>query len=150
MFKMLPPTFFAVPVAWLAIFLLIGLNAVSPNLRAIGLSPTNSWVVLVIQGIVALFFLTPAWKLLWKLVPPLNRWFYPDLSGEWTVELKSNFSRIEAILDAAMDPTVTLDMRLCPPDALPPPPGEPVTGEDHPRVGQHGHGGLESGWRWAN
>lgn len=120
MFKMLPPTFLAVPVAWLAIFLLIGLNAVSPSLKAIGLSPTNSWVVLVIQGVVALFFLTPAWKLFWKLVPPLNRWFYPDLSGEWIVELESNFSRIEAILDAAMDPEVTLDMRLCPSDALPP------------------------------
>lgn len=120
MFKMLPPTFLAVPVAWLAILLLIGLNSISPSLRAIGLSPTNSWVVLAIQGVLALFFLSPAWKLLWKLVPPLNRWFYPDLSGEWIVELESNFSRIEAILGAAVDPKVTLDMRLCPPADLPP------------------------------
>lgn len=50
----------------------------------------------------------------------LNRWFYPDLSGEWVVELESNFSRIEAVLDAAMDSKVALDMRLCPASTLPP------------------------------
>lgn len=120
MFKMLPPTFLAVPVAWLAIFLLIGLNAVSPTLKALGVSPANSWVVLVIQLVLAILFLSPAWKIVWKLVPQLNCWFYPDLSGEWDVELESNFSRIEAVLDAAMADKVALDMRLCPASALPP------------------------------
>lgn len=120
MFKMLHPTFLVVPVAWLAIFLLMGLNAVTPSIRALGITPTNSWVVLIVQGVISLAFLTPLWRVVWKLLPQLNRWFYPDLSGEWDIELHSNFSRIEAVLDAAFDTSTTLDMRHCPADALPP------------------------------
>jgi hypothetical protein len=120
MFKMLHPTFFVVPVAWLALYLLLGLNAASPILLTLGLHPQRSWVILAIQGIVAVLFLTPTWRLVWKVVPQLNRWFYPDLVGEWDVLVESNYSRIDATLQAAEKTGATLDMRHCLPDQLPP------------------------------
>ncbi|MBN8818700.1 MAG: hypothetical protein J0I80_08265 [Sphingomonas sp.] len=120
MFKMLHPLFFVVPAAWLAILLLLGLNAVTPTLEAFGLAPNFRWVVLVVQALLGLLFLTPLWRIVWKIVPGLNRWFYPDLAGEWHVEVESNFSRIEALLDAAADQSASIDLRYCPAAMLPP------------------------------
>jgi hypothetical protein len=48
----------------------------------------------------------------------LQRW-YPDLSGEWDVEVLSNFPRIDATLKAAKGDAPAIDMRGAPDDELP-------------------------------
>lgn len=120
MFKMLPPTFFVVPVAWLTIAMISGLNAVTPWLSGIGLAPRTSWVVLLVQGLVTVFFVTPAWRTIWRLCPKLNRWFFPDLNGEWDVEVNSNWPRLDALLKAANGEQPNIDLRNAPEDELPP------------------------------
>jgi hypothetical protein len=64
MFKMFPPNFFVVPLAWLTILILSGFNAVTPFLRGLGIDPALSWVVLGVQGVVTAIFVTPLWRAL--------------------------------------------------------------------------------------
>ena len=111
MFKMLHPTFFAVPVAWLTIGMLAILSVATPQLAGMGITPKTSWAVLGVQAVVAIIFLTPAWRLVWLICPPLNRWFFPDLNGEWDVEGQTNWPRIDATLKAANGEIANIDMR---------------------------------------
>ncbi|WP_417818913.1 hypothetical protein [Tritonibacter scottomollicae] len=120
MFKLLSPRFLAVPIAWLTIMLFAGLNAATPFLQGLGVTPRISWIVLVVQGLVAVLFLNPIWRWIWTCVPQLSRWFYPDLNGEWDVELESNWPRIDATLRAANGEIARIDMRNGPEEALPP------------------------------
>ena len=120
MFKMLPPTFFVVPLAWLTILILSGFNAVTPFLQGLGIDPAMSWVVLVVQGSVTAIFVTPVWRYFWRWIPQLNKWVFPDLNGEWDVELQSNWSRIDEMLKAANREIPKFDMRHLPDDKLPP------------------------------
>jgi hypothetical protein len=39
------------------------------------------------------------WRLLWQIVPALNRWVFPDLNGTWTGTTSSNWPSIQAMLD---------------------------------------------------
>lgn len=41
------------------------------------------------------------WRLLWQACPPLNRWFFPDLNGEWQGTTSSNWPVLKSMLDAA-------------------------------------------------
>jgi hypothetical protein len=120
MFKMFPPTFFVVPVAWLTVLLLTGLNAATPILEQFGISPQRSWVVFCTQAILTAFFVTPAWRILWWMIPAFNRWVYPNLDGEWDVDVLSNWPRIDATLKAANGETAPIDMRNAGESALPP------------------------------
>src|SRR3546814_12250543 len=52
--------------------------------------------------------------LVWKKVPPLGRWIFPDLNGEWDVEIVSNHSIHGQLGDAAARRTEKLDIDLCP------------------------------------
>lgn len=120
MFKMYHPTFFFVPVAWLALLALGGLNEATPFLAEFGITPKTSWAVLLVQLIATIVFATPLWRILWWLCPPLNRWVFPDLNGEWDVKGETNWPRIDAMLKAANRETPKVDMRRAPEDELPP------------------------------
>lgn len=120
MFKMYQPNFFLVPVAWLTVFVLAGLSAITPLLTGLGIAPKTSWAVLFVQGIFTLFFVTPLWRAVWWACPILNRWVFPDLNGEWDVEGQTNWPRIDATLKAANRETPKLDMRSAPEADLPP------------------------------
>jgi len=111
MFKMFPPTFLVVPVAWLTILILTGFDRVSPFLGELGIAPKVSWAVLIVQAVVTAIIVTPAWRGLWWAIPTLNRWVYPDLNGEWDVQGETNWDRIDALLKAANGESPPLDMR---------------------------------------
>lgn len=119
MFKLLPPLFLVAPVAWLTWAVLTGFEALSPTFNWLGLTPATSWTILAVQAVIAAIFLTPLWRLVWRWTP-LGRWFYPDLNGEWDVEVRTNWPRIDATLRAANGETGPVDVRLADEDTLPP------------------------------
>lgn len=41
-----------------------------------------------ILNVVLLFILHFGWRWIWRFIPKLNDWVFPDLNGEWDVELK--------------------------------------------------------------
>lgn len=43
------------------------------------------------------------WRIAWRLIPPLNRWF-PDLNGVWLGTTGSNWPTIRRMLEAAQAP----------------------------------------------
>jgi hypothetical protein len=40
------------------------------------------------------------WRIIWRMFPPLNNILFPDLNGVWTGSTQSNWSCIEAMLQA--------------------------------------------------
>ncbi|WP_128755080.1 hypothetical protein [Methylobacterium sp. GXF4] len=38
-------------------------------------------------GLLLTFIVIVAWRWIWWLVPPLNRWIFPDLNGAWDMEI---------------------------------------------------------------
>jgi len=69
-----------------------------------------------ISEIVSLFItagIAWVWVYVWRFLPKMNEWFYPDLTGEWDVEMDSNWSRHEQVMDAALSTTATFDIRRC-------------------------------------
>jgi len=111
MFKLLPPLFLVVPVAWLTIFAVAALNAVTPAIEAHGLRSSTSWTVLAVQGVVTTIFLTPLWRWIWQKVPALNQLWFPDLTGTWEVTVSSNWPRIDHLLHAANGQAEPINMR---------------------------------------
>jgi hypothetical protein len=91
---------------------LLGANALRPFLEAIGFTAGLSLTVAAVQFIFALVFITPFWQRVWRWFPRLNEWVYPDLNGDWDVELKSNFSRIDALLKSAKGDAPPVDFRV--------------------------------------
>lgn len=41
------------------------------------------------------------WRLLWRVIPALNHWIYPDINGVWFGATRSNWSVIERVREAA-------------------------------------------------
>ena len=119
MFKLLHPTFFVVPVAWLTIAVLALIDAATPALSSLGVTPRLSWAVLAVQAFATLLFVTPVWRILWKIFPRLNRWFFPDLNGDWDVDVATNWPRIDATLKAANGDAPPINTRSAPEDQLP-------------------------------
>jgi hypothetical protein len=115
MYRILSKTVIFVGFAWLVvgIFLLLGnlQNFINFQYR-ITIIPTVAWIAL------SILLLNPVWRLAWRLVPPLNKWVFPDLNGKWRVELYSNWPRQAQLLDAAKSTEQTIDMRLCNQDEL--------------------------------
>ena len=91
MFKLCPTKILVAVVAWLTVMVLLGANALRPFLEAIGFTAGLSLTVAAVQLIFALVFITQFWRIIWRWLPKLNEWVYPDLNGDWDVELKSNF-----------------------------------------------------------
>lgn len=75
--------------------------------------PAVAWIVL--SSIAA----NPVWRFLWRVCPSLNQWF-PDLNGDWEVELFSNWPRQEQLLTAAASKREMFDMRHAPEAELAP------------------------------
>ncbi|OYU37581.1 MAG: hypothetical protein CFE33_20330 [Pseudorhodobacter sp. PARRP1] len=77
--------------------------------KMIGYSLPESLVVrylpLAILTFVGLFFgptgYWSPWRIVWRTVPPLNGWAFPDLNGVWVGRTKSNWPIIEKAYDAA-------------------------------------------------
>ncbi|WP_244424295.1 hypothetical protein [Methylobacterium sp. GXF4] len=69
--------------------------------------PGLAWIVL------SAVLWNPIWRAIWRKYPFLNKWF-PDLNGEWNVELHSNWSRQEQLLLAANAQDASFDMRHVP------------------------------------
>src|SRR3546814_12653567 len=64
--------------------------------------------------LISALLLNPVWRWVWKKVPPLGRWIFPDLNGEWDVEIVSNHSIHRQLADAAARRTEKFDIDLCP------------------------------------
>lgn len=61
---------------------------------------------LILSLLASLFLIKPVWRLLWRL-PVIGRmlgsWIFPDLNGDWDIEIKSNWPIIDALRQAAKD-----------------------------------------------
>lgn len=114
MFKMFPPTFLVVPIAWMTVLLLALLDLSTPALEGLGIAPKVSWCVLAVQLVMLLLIATPLWRCVWRIIPQLNDWVYPDLNGEWEVAVASNVTRIDAVFEAAKSQEEAFDFRLGP------------------------------------
>lgn len=52
------------------------------------------------------------WRFLWRVVPPLNGWAFPDLNGVWVGVTRSNWPVIERAYDAALSHRSTTEAEL--------------------------------------
>ena len=119
MFKAFPPRIIIFVAVWLTIMLYAGLSALAPMLFEEPV-PILGLVVAGVQFIFTLFFVTPLWRSVWRWVPQFNQWVYPDLNGEWDVELKFNWPRIDALMKAARGEGERLDYRTATETDMPP------------------------------
>lgn len=110
MYRILPkPWIFAV-FAWIVLGLLFlsqTIEQVSAGALRTGSIPGLAWLIF------NALLLNPIWRRIWKWVPALNRWF-PDLNGEWDVELSSNWPRQYHLIQAAAGFDGNFDIRTCP------------------------------------
>jgi hypothetical protein len=120
MFKLCPTRILVGIAAWLTLMVVLVENALRALLKGVGLTAGLSLTVAIVQLIFTLVFITPLWRTIWRWVPKLNEWVYPDLNGDWDVELKSNFSRIDALLNSAKGDTPPVDFRSGNESTLPP------------------------------
>lgn len=95
-----------------------GLNGwFGATLHAIAVGGSRSLRSTAIPSLVwllfCLLFLNPVWRHLWRKFPSLNKLIFPDLNGEWDVELCSNWPRHLQVLEAAQSDTTTFDIRKC-------------------------------------
>jgi hypothetical protein len=120
MFKMFPQKFLVASVAWLTILLLAAFDALRPLLMGAGVAVSRGTVVLAVQLIFTLVLLNPVWRFFWRKIPKLNQLIYPDLNGEWDVEVSSNWPRIQAMIAAASGNRPHLDFTNGAESQLPP------------------------------
>src|SRR3546814_11391719 len=76
-------------VAWLILGVERGVNSSAQWVQAelrLSSAITLGWMLM------SALLLNPVWRWVWKKVPPLGRWIFPDLNGEWDVEIVSNHS----------------------------------------------------------
>jgi hypothetical protein len=115
MYRILPKHLILIGFGWVVLGLVevFGLSnrILGTHLETIS-APEYGWLLLTY-----VFLLNPVWRFIWKFIPALNRWF-PDLNGTWDVELRSNWTRQEQMLEAADHKTAAIDMRLCPETSL--------------------------------
>ncbi|WP_067739226.1 hypothetical protein [Novosphingobium naphthalenivorans] len=123
MHKIFPVRSFAylISVLTLGIFLIIELatNAFGLEVRLLAI-PGIVWALMI-----ALSF-NPIWRAVWKLskkvafLPDLNVAVFPDLNGTWDMQLESNWSRQEQLLEASTDRRKSFDIRKCDAEELAP------------------------------
>jgi hypothetical protein len=120
MFKLCPTKFLVGVIAWLTLMVWLAINALKPLLNGVGVSVSLSLAVATVQFVVTLIVVTPLWRVLWWLLPKLNEWIYPDLNGDWDVELRSNWPRIDTLLKSASGELQPTNFRTGDEDVLPP------------------------------
>ena len=79
-------------IAWIAVIYaaLVALIAIPLNMNGL------SNITLALKGAAALnivlfLFAAFGWRYIWKFIPKLNDWIYPDLNGKWDVEIHWNW-----------------------------------------------------------
>lgn len=83
-------------------------------------------VVSLVWPVLLLLSVNWLWRKIWwvskrvSLLPDLNEKVFPDLNGKWRVELQSNFSRQQQLLEAAKDRRKSFDPVTCSADQLAP------------------------------
>ena len=82
---------------WIAASVAILLNWATHLLSA---TDTLRYTVLVTNCLLFVLTLKPVWRFFWKKIPGLNNWF-PDLNGEYDVELRHNWPIQQRLLNAA-------------------------------------------------
>lgn len=97
MYQILPFRLIILGVAWLTVSALAILEWIS-GVAAIPYEVR--YAVLAIDALLLMLTFKPVWRSLWKWIPGLNRWF-PDLNGEYEVELCHNWPIQERLLNAA-------------------------------------------------
>lgn len=120
MYRIYGPKFWITAVGYvvLGINLLLGtLNTYWPQ---IGLHPSFGLIIFGAQLAIGLVFMTPLWRCVWRLVPKFNEWVFPDVSGEWDVEVASNWPRIDRLLKSASGKAERVDYRICEAEDLAP------------------------------
>jgi hypothetical protein len=96
MYQIIPTRILALAAACVAITAFLLLDLV-PSLAVF---TRARYAALFIEIALFIFTLKPVWRLLWKAVPALNRYF-PDLNGEYDVELHHNWPIQQRMLEAA-------------------------------------------------
>lgn len=110
MYRILSKKIIFIGFAWFVISLTMMLGSLRHLIGfeyQLSVIPTIAWVAL------SVLLLNPVWRFFWRLIPPLNKWIFPDLNGNWRVEIYSNWSRQLQLLDAAKSTKLTIDMRVC-------------------------------------
>ncbi|MEC3909438.1 hypothetical protein U5A82_02800 [Sphingobium sp. CR2-8] len=107
MYRILPKQWIFGASAWLVLalmFLFGTVNEFREGTARLGAIPNLAWWIVL--GVLY----DPIWRYAWKKISWLRNWF-PDLNGDWDVEIRSNWSRQLQLLDAAASTTVGFDTR---------------------------------------
>lgn len=112
MYKVIPHKVLFLILGWLLIGCVAGVNAfnelVADDWLGSGQAITIGWCI------VSAFAWNPVWRFFWKKFPKLHRLIYPDLNGQWEVDMASNWSIHRQVIDAATGRTSTFDIDQCP------------------------------------
>lgn len=114
MYRILPKQWIFVAFGWLVLGLLYlfgTVNEIREGTVRFGAIPSLAWWITL--GILY----EPVWRYAWKKIGLLRNWF-PDLNGDWDVEIRSNWSRQIQLLDAAASNTSAFDTRAKRPSEL--------------------------------
>ena len=57
-----------------------------------------------------ILLIEPVRNYLWKKVPSLNKWIFPDLNGEWDIVVNSNWKILEKLNEAAKTQKMSLNI----------------------------------------
>jgi hypothetical protein len=82
---------------WVALSTFVLLDWLTP---AMGSSTRIRYIIFFVDSVFFLLTLKFVWTQLWRFVPYLNNWF-PDLNGEYDVELRHNWPIQQKMLEAA-------------------------------------------------
>lgn len=96
MYQIVPTRLLVVAVAWVAVSFVLLLGAST----SLGPLAEARYVIVAIDVLLFLLTLKIVWRYLWRLIPGLNHWF-PDLNGEYAVELHHNWPIQQRMLEAA-------------------------------------------------
>jgi hypothetical protein len=97
MYQILPIHWIVIAVAWLTLTLLAVIG-ISVNL--LNLPEYLHYAILVADLLLILITWKPIWIWFWNAFPGLNTWF-PDLNGQYDVELHHNWPIQQRLLQAA-------------------------------------------------
>lgn len=109
MYKILPKQLIFVGFAWIV----LGTYVLFSYLATWEISIRSSLVPLISWSVLNVIFWGPVWRFLWKRIPVLERWIFPDLNGSWDVELKSNWPRQKQLIEAALSTDEPIDIVHC-------------------------------------
>src|SRR6266404_332004 len=92
---------------WISFALYVGVQA------AVFAGWTQQWAILrsdwvsarniflIIDAIVLLLLVSPVWRYVWRKIPAMEKWVYPDLNGVYDVTIRTNWPIQTRMLAAA-------------------------------------------------